>query len=93
VLIHTGRFCWAASDAARATEFDALTNAVKMGHRLGLAIHAGGGLTFQSIGALAELPEITAVDVGHGVIARAALTGMGEAVREVRQLLQGGSAR
>ena len=93
VLIHTGRFCWATSDAARATEFDALTNAVKMGHRLGLAIHVGGGLTFQSMGALAELPEITAVDVGHGVIARAALTGMGEAVREVRQLLQGGSAR
>jgi pyridoxine 5'-phosphate synthase PdxJ len=42
---------------------------------------------------VAELPEITAVDVGHCLIARAALTGMGEAVREIRQILQGGPTR
>ena len=93
VLVHTGRFAWAVSDAARAAEFETLTSAIKMGHRLGLAIHVGGGLTPQSLGAVAELSEITAVDVGHCLIARAALTGMGEAVREIRQILQGGPTR
>jgi pyridoxine 5-phosphate synthase len=93
VLVHTGRFCWAVSDASRAAEFDALTNAVKTAHRLGLVVHAAGGLTYHSAVAVGELTEVTAVDVGHGLVARAALVGMGEAVRELRQLLQGGAGR
>ena len=93
VLLHTGRFCWATDDASRAAEFEALTNAVKTAHRLGLVVHAGGGLTYQNVAAVAELAEVTAVDVGHSVIARAALVGMGEAVRELRQLVQSGAAR
>jgi pyridoxine 5-phosphate synthase len=93
VLLHTGRFCWAAGDASRAAEFDALTNAVKVAHRLGLVVHAGGGLAYHSAAAVAELAEVTAVDLGHSLVARAALVGIGEAVRELRQLLQGGTGR
>lgn len=93
VLLHTGRFCWAADDASRAAEFEELTNAAKTAHRLGLVVHAGGGLGYHSAAAVAELAEITAVDLGHSVIARAALVGMGEAVRELRLLLQRGTGR
>ena len=56
-------------------------------------MHAGGGLSYAGAGAVAELTEVTAVDVGHSLIARAALVGMGEAVRELRQLLQAGGGR
>ena len=93
VLLHTGRFCWAANDASRAAEFEALTNAVKVAQRLSLVVHAGGGLTYHGASAVAEIAEVTAVDVGHSLIARAALVGMAEAVRELRKLLQGGPGR
>lgn len=93
VLLHTGRFCWAANDASRVAEFEALTNAVKTAHRLGLVVHVGGGLTYQNAAAVAELAEVTAVDLGHSLVARAALVGMGEAVRELRWLVQPSVAR
>lgn len=89
VLVHTGRFCWATGDASRATEFEALTNATKVAQRLGLVVHAGGGLGFHSAAAVAAIPDVTAVDVGHSLVARAALVGVGEAVRELQRLLQG----
>ena len=88
VLLHAGRFCWAATDASRAAEFEALDNAAKVGQRLGLVIHAGGGIGYQSAGMIAAIPEIVAIDVGHALIARAALVGMAEAVRELRLLLR-----
>lgn len=93
VLLHTGRFCWADSDASRAAEFEALTNAVKAAHRLGLVVHAGGGLGYPSAAAVAGLAEVTAVDLGHSLVARAALVGVAEAVRELRRLVQGGAGR
>lgn len=93
VLLHTGRFCWATDDRGRVAEFEALTNAVKTAHRLGLVVHAGGGLTYQNVAAVAELAEVSAVDLGHSLIARGALVGVAEAVRELRLLLQSGAAR
>jgi pyridoxine 5-phosphate synthase len=89
VLVHTGRFCWATNDASRATEFDALTNAIKVAQRLGLTVHASGGLGFHGAAAVAAIPEVTAVDVGHSLVARAALVGVTDAVRELQRLLQG----
>jgi pyridoxine 5-phosphate synthase len=93
VLLHTKRFCWATDDASRLAEFEGLTNAVKTAHRLGLVVHAGGGLTYQNVAAVAELAEVTALDLGHSLISRAALVGVGEAVRELRLLVQPGAAR
>ncbi len=89
VHVHTGRFCWATNDSSRAIEFETLTNATKVAQRLGLIVHAGGGLGFHSAPAVAAIPEVTAVDVGHSLVARAALVGVGEAVRELQRLLQG----
>ncbi len=88
VLLHAGRFCWASTDAGRAAEFEALDNAAKVARRLGLIVHAGGGVGYQSAAEIAAIPEIAAIDVGHAVIARAALVGMAEAVREMRGLLR-----
>lgn len=92
VLLHTGRFCWAGDVATRTGELEGLVNAAKIGHRLGLAIHAGGGLSYPLVGQVAQIPEIEAVHVGHSLIARATLVGIGEAVRELLRLLAGPSA-
>ena len=93
VTLHTGRFCWAGDDATRAAEFEALTNAAKVGQRLGLSVHAGAGLGYQSVGVVAAISEIVSVDVGHALIARAALVGMREAVQEFRHALHDGLVR
>jgi pyridoxine 5-phosphate synthase len=89
VLLHTGPFCWAGDASARATEFERLTNAARMAGKLGLAVHAGGGLGYQTVGPLAEVREIEAVHVGHALVARAALVGVAEAVRELLRMLRG----
>lgn len=93
VTLHTGRLCWAGDDATRAAEFEALTNAAKVGQRLGLNVYAGSGLGYQSVGVVAAIAEIASVDVGHALVARAALVGMREAVQELRRALREGPAR
>jgi pyridoxine 5-phosphate synthase len=94
VLLHTGRFAWADNPAARVAELDRLVNAAKIGHKLGLVVHAGGGLGPETLGEIAPIPEIGAVHVGHALIARAVLVGIREAVRDLLRVLSraGGQA-
>jgi pyridoxine 5-phosphate synthase len=87
VLLHTGRFCWAANDASRAAEFEALTNAVKTAHRLGLVVHAGGGLAYHSAAAVAELAKSPRWTWPQPDRPRGPGR-MGEAVQEMRLLMQ-----
>ena len=94
VLLHTGRFSWADNPAARAVELDRLVTAAKIGHKLGLVVHARGGLGPETLGEIAPIPEIGAVHVGHAFIARAVLVGIREAVRDLLRVLSraGGQA-
>lgn len=93
VLLHTRRYAWAGDAGARATEFEKLVNAAKIAHKLGLAGHAGGGLGYHSVAQVSQVPEIEAIHVGHSLIARAALVGLGEAVRELLRTLAGEEGR
>jgi pyridoxine 5-phosphate synthase len=54
---------------------------------MGLAVHAGHGLTFQNVGPVAAIPEIEELNIGHSIVSRAVLTGIGPAVREMRRLM------
>jgi len=83
IRLHTGRFCWAADGAIRAAEYEALVNAAKAAQRLGLVVHAGGGVTLQTVGLVAAIPEVDAVVVGHAFVARAVMTGAAESVGEL----------
>lgn len=87
VLLHTGPFVWADNSTARDAELERLVNGAKMAHKLGLAVQAGGGLGYHTLGFLAQVPEIGAVHVGYNLIARAALVGIAEAVREALRVL------
>jgi pyridoxine 5-phosphate synthase len=87
VLLHTGRFAWADNPAARSAELDRLLSAAKIGHRLGLAVHAGGGLSLETLGEIAPIPEIGAVHVGHALIARAVLVGIRQAVQDLLRIV------
>ena len=93
VRLHTGRFCWAADHAARAAEYETLLNGAKVAQRLGLPVHAGDGIGYQTVGAIAQIPEVDAVVVGHSFVARAVLTGVAEAASELLRLMRDGAAR
>ena len=55
---------------------------------LGLKVVAGHGLNYRNIAPFREIPEIEEVSIGHAIIARAVLTGLEEAVREMLRIIQ-----
>ena len=81
VELHTGRYAHAPDDPAA---LDALREAAVLGASLGLAVHAGHGLTTRNVGPVAAIPEIEELNIGHHVVARAVFVGLGAAIRELR---------
>jgi pyridoxine 5-phosphate synthase len=78
VELHTGRY---AHTWRRGTEaLDQLREAARFGRELGLAIHAGHGLTYENVTPVAAISEIEELNIGHSVMSRAILNGMTEAV-------------
>ncbi len=59
-----------------------------LAHSLGLRVHAGHGLTYQNVGPIAALPQIEDLNIGHNIVAYAALAGMQKAVAEMGRLLR-----
>jgi pyridoxine 5-phosphate synthase len=88
VEFHTGRFCDARLDADRRKELSRLVDACKNAAKLGLEVAAGHGLNYQNVGAVAALPEIEELNIGHAIVARAVLVGFERAVREMKQLIE-----
>jgi pyridoxine 5-phosphate synthase len=91
VWLSTRGLSWAGDLAARTAEFEGLVNAAKVGHKLRVAVHAGGGLGYQTVGSVTRILEIEAIHIGYSLIARATLVGMGEAVRELLRAMDGPS--
>jgi pyridoxine 5-phosphate synthase len=85
VELHTGRYAhsWPRSDAALAE----LADAARHGRGLGLAVHAGHGLTYRNVHPVAAIADIEELNIGHSVVSRAVLTGMHEATAEMRRLV------
>jgi pyridoxine 5-phosphate synthase len=81
VELHTGRYAHA---PGQGPALDAIRDAAALGASLGLAVHAGHGLTTANVGAVAAVPEIEELNIGHHVISRAIFVGLDTAVRELR---------
>lgn len=86
IELHTGRYAHAASDseAARAAQVEALREAARLGRHLGMAVHAGHGLTVRNVGPVAAMLDIEELNIGHSIVSRAIFVGLAEAVREMR---------
>jgi pyridoxine 5-phosphate synthase len=93
VELHTGEYANATTSDAHAHELTRLHEAAKVGVGLGLAVHAGHGLTYENVIPVAALPEIEEVNIGHAIMARALFTGMEAAVREMRSLIREAPSR
>ncbi len=65
----------------------AVKRAAELAHSQGIQVLAGHGLTYRNVRAIAAIPQIVELNIGHNIIARAALTGLDRAVRDMLALL------
>ncbi|WP_333794347.1 pyridoxine 5'-phosphate synthase [Hyphomicrobium sp.] len=90
VELHTGAYCeYAAADDARgmAAEAARLAQGASEAAARGLEVHAGHGLTFNTVAALARMPEVVELNIGHFLIGEAIFGGLPAAVRRMRSLM------
>ena len=87
IELHTGRYAHHPGDPATVR---ALLDAAAQGAKLGLAVHAGHGLTVRNVGPVAAIPEVEELNIGHSIVSRSVFVGIGEAVREMRNAMKRG---
>ena len=88
IEINTAAYADARDDQGREAALRKTLDAARFGRKLGLAVHAGHGLTYENVRAVAALPEISELNIGHNIVARAVLVGMERAVREMREAMR-----
>jgi len=91
IELHTGAYAEAAG-AAQAAQLERLARAVRLARSLGLTVHAGHGLDYHNVQAVAALPEVVELNIGFAIIARALYVGLAAAVREMKDLMVGARA-
>ena len=87
IELHTGRYSLTWRQGPEA--LDQLRRAAAHAAGLGLAVHAGHGLTYLNVEPVAAIPEIEELNIGHSIVSRAVLSGMTEAVATMRRLVDG----
>ena len=90
VELHTGAYCDAFNDGDQKTitsELAAITAAAAAGAEMGLEVHAGHGLTFDSVPAIAELPQVRELNIGHFLVGEAVFSGFDSAIRRMRDVM------
>lgn len=84
IELHTGQY---AHHPNEPTVLRALEEAAQRGKQLGLAVHAGHGLTTRNVSPVAAIPEIEELNIGHSIVSRSVFVGLAEAVREMRAVM------
>ncbi len=88
IEIHTGHFATRPDRESRDQELRRIIAAVEQGTAVGLEVHAGHGLNYHNVTAIAAIPEVRELNIGHAIIARAVFTGLAQAVREMKRLIR-----
>jgi pyridoxine 5-phosphate synthase len=96
IEIHTGAWCDAVVDGKAAeadAEFRRIVEGATLAERLGLEVHAGHGLDYQTAETIAALPQIVELNIGHYMMGDAIFVGLAEVVRKMRAAMARGRAR
>ncbi|MGR3494697.1 pyridoxine 5'-phosphate synthase [Citreimonas sp.] len=95
IELHTGAYCDLHAEG-RLDERDAecarLAEMAEYAHSLGLEVHAGHGLTYDTVGAVAAFPEVMELNIGHFLIGEAIFRGLQPAIAEMRRLMDAARA-
>lgn len=88
VEIHTGRYADAITSAERALELARIQRGVELGGSLGLQVNAGHGLDYHNVKSVAATVGIRELNIGHSIVARALFSGLDQAVRDMKLVIQ-----
>jgi len=87
VELHTGAYA-EAEGGRQALELSRIVEAARFGSRIGLTVHAGHGLHYHNVQAVAAIGEIVELNIGHALVGRALFLGLERAVREMKGILE-----
>ncbi|MEC8443273.1 MAG: pyridoxine 5'-phosphate synthase [Pseudomonadota bacterium] len=87
IELHTGGYADAETPEAEAEELARIRAGAEYAAQQGLIVNAGHGLHYHNVEAIAAIPEMNELNIGHAIVARAVFTGLDGAVREMRELL------
>jgi len=87
IELHTGAYAEAGDATARDAELARLVAAAELGDALGLQVNAGHGLHYSNVQAIARIPQLVELNIGHAIVAHALFVGFERAVREMKQLM------
>jgi len=88
VELHTGRYANAKQGVAQDQAMEEIILAAKQAAAAGLQVNAGHGLHYQNVTRIAAVPQLRELNIGHSIIARAVVSGIEAAVREMKRLLE-----
>ncbi|MEX1235603.1 MAG: pyridoxine 5'-phosphate synthase [Roseovarius sp.] len=91
IELHTGAYCDAHAEGhfdVRDAELKSLREMARHAHALGLEVHAGHGLTFDTVAPIAALPEVAELNIGHFLIGEAVFMGLEGAIAKMRRLME-----
>jgi pyridoxine 5-phosphate synthase len=86
VELHTGAYA-DADGAQQDAELARVVDAAAYGNGIGLVVNAGHGLHYENVAAIARIPEIVELNIGHAIVARAVFDGFPAAVADMKQLM------
>ena len=85
IELHTGTY---SNNPGESPAIDALRDAARRAADLGIAVHAGHGLTIANVGLVASIPEIEELNIGHSIISSSVFVGLERAVKEMREAMR-----
>ena len=85
IELHTGRYCH--DESGRAAELARIKKAAELADSLGVECHGGHGLDFDTVGAIAAIPQMHELNIGHFLMGEAMFSGMDKAIAEMRRLM------
>ncbi|MGQ9860902.1 MAG: pyridoxine 5'-phosphate synthase [Thiobacillaceae bacterium] len=92
VEIHTGRYAEAKTEREAAVELERIRQAVRLGLDLGLKVNAGHGLNYHNVQAIAGIPGVAELNIGHAIVAHALFVGWERAVGGMKRLMMEAAA-
>ncbi|MEC6883861.1 pyridoxine 5'-phosphate synthase [Photobacterium piscicola] len=88
IELHTGHYADATTEEIQAAELEKIAVAATYAASLGIKVNAGHGLTYHNVKAIAALPELYELNIGHSIMGRAMFDGLEKAVTDMRSLMQ-----
>jgi len=88
IEIHTGRYDYVRGKAAQKFELKKIKDMTQFARSLGLTVNAGHGLKYHNTKAIAKIPGIKELNIGHSIISRAAFVGLEKAVKEMKRIVK-----